>query len=327
MDLSREITDYFSNKAPETGFDILFSCLLQLGTGTTDTFMAYYEFTIRISDTFKDTLIQRLSESGCLGMIENGESLVAYFPSTLDIETIKCDLSLLKMLLEKSGHSQELAYDYTIIPEKDWNETWKKGFQPVDAGEQFTILPPWEDKRKDRINIVIDPGMAFGTGHHETTRSCLVLLEKYAPQPARESFLDLGTGTGILAIAAKKLGYQRVVGIDTDSLTIQAARENIVINQVPDVEIKEGSIYELHEAFDIIAANLISGVLVLLAPGLFQRMNPGGIAILSGILNGQEDEVIQAMEQANLKLRQTYRDGKWTSLVVERAKTSESRSP
>jgi ribosomal protein L11 methyltransferase len=289
--------------------------------------MAYYEFTIRISDTFKDTLIQRLSESGCLGMIENDESLVAYFPSAIDIETIQCDLVLLRTLLEKSGHSHELTYDYTIIPEQDWNETWKKGFQPVDAGERFTILPPWEDKRNDRINIVIDPGMAFGTGHHETTRSCLVLMENYAPQPARESFLDLGTGTGILAIAAKKLGYRRVVGIDTDCLAIQAARENIVINQVPDVEIREGSLYELHEAFDIIAANLISGVLVLLAPGLYVRMKPGGIAILSGILNGQEDEVIQAMEQANLKLRRTYRDGKWTSLVVERPKTSEAHPP
>ena len=280
--------------------------------------MAYYEFTIRISDTFKDTLIQRLSENGCLGMIENDESLVAYFPSALDIETIKCDLSLLKTLLEKAGHVHELTYDYTLIPEKDWNETWKKGFQPVDAGERFTILPPWEKRRKDRINLVIDPGMAFGTGHHETTRSCLVLMEKYASQIVRDSFLDLGTGTGILAIAARKLGYRHVVGIDTDILAIAAARENVIINQVPDVEIKEGSLYELHETFDVIAANLISGVLVLLAPALVPRMNFGGIAILSGILFGQEDEVIKAMEQSGLTLREQYRDGKWLSLVMER---------
>ena len=282
--------------------------------------MAYYEFTIRISDTFRDTLIQRLSESGCLGMIENDESLVAYFPSALDIETIQCDLSLLKELLEKSGHAHELTYNFTLIPEKDWNETWKKGFQPVDAGEQFTLLPPWEEKRPGRINIVIDPGMAFGTGHHETTRSCLVLMENYAPQTARESFLDLGTGTGILAIAARKLGYRHVVGIDTDILAVHAARENIIINNVPDVEIREGSLYELHETFEVIAANLISGVLVLLAPALLTRMNPGGIAILSGILDGQEGEVIEAVEQSNMKLRQTYHDGKWVSLVVERGK-------
>lgn len=280
--------------------------------------MAYYEFTIRISDTFRDTLIQRLSESGCLGMIENDESLVAYFPSALDIETIQSDLSLLKALLEKAGHAHELTYDYTLIPEKDWNETWKKGFQPVDAGKQFSILPPWEEKRNGRINLVIDPGMAFGTGHHETTRSCLALMENYAPHTARERFLDLGTGTGILAIAARKLGYRHVVGIDTDILAVKAARENVIINQVPEVEIREGSLYELQETFDVITANLISGVLVLLAPALFPRMNPGGIAILSGILDGQEDEVIEATEQAKLKLIQIYRDGKWVSLVVER---------
>ena len=282
--------------------------------------MAYYEFTIKIADTFKDTLIQRLSESGCLGMIENDESLVAYFPSTLDIETIKCDLSILKTLLEKTGHAHELSYDYTIIPEKDWNETWKKGFQPVDAGERFTILPPWGEKRKDRINLVIDPGMAFGTGHHETTRSCLVLMENYASKTARESFLDLGTGTGILAIAARKLGYRQVIGIDTDILAIDAARNNVIINQVPDVEIKEGSLYELQETFEVIAANLISGVLVLLAPALSVHMRPGGIAMLSGILFGQEDEVIKAMEQAGLTLREQYRDGKWLSLVMERVR-------
>ena len=162
--------------------------------------------------------------------------------------------------------------------------------------------------------------MAFGTGHHETTRSCLVLIEKYAQKTALRSFLDLGTGTGILAIAARKLGYRHVVGIDTDILAVEAARENVVINQTPDVEIRQGSTSELHETFDVIAANLISGVLVLLAPELFTLMNPAGIAILSGILIGQEDEVIDAIDQAGLTLREKHPDGKWVSLVVERDK-------
>jgi ribosomal protein L11 methyltransferase len=282
--------------------------------------MVYHEFIIRISDTFKDTLMQRLSENGCLGMIENDESFTAYFPSSFDIDTIKNDLSLLTALFEKTGCAHELTYAYSLIPEKDWNETWKKGFQPVDAGRQFTILPPWEKERKNRINLVIDPGMAFGTGHHGTTRSCLVLMENYAPKTDHENFLDLGTGTGILAIAARKLGYQHVVGIDTDILALNAARENILINNVPDIEIREESLAELSETFDVIAANLISGVLVLLAPVLFLHMNPGGIAILSGILLGQETEVIEAMEQAGLRLRETYRDGTWMSLVMERGR-------
>ncbi len=282
--------------------------------------MPYHEFTIRISDAFRDPLIRQLSENGCLGMSETDGSLVAYFPSTLDPDTIKNDLALLQALLEKAGHHNELTYDYDLIPDKDWNETWKKGFQPVDAGRRFTILPPWEQHKKDRINLVIDPGMAFGTGHHETTRSCLVLMENYALKTSVRNFLDLGTGTGILAIAARKLGYRHVIGIDTDILAINAARGNIIINNVPDIEIREGSLDELHETFDVIAANLISGVLVMLAPELFPRMDPGGIAILSGILTGQEDEVIEAMEQAGLQLQETYRDGKWVSLVVERGR-------
>ena len=289
--------------------------------------MSYYEFTIKISDAFRDSLIERLTEKGCLGMIEYDDSLVAYFPSTVDVDTIKNDLALLQMLLEKAEHSQELTYDHLLIPEKDWNETWKKGFQPVDAGKRFTILPPWEKNKKDRINLVIDPGMAFGTGHHETTRSCLVLMEKYASKTVKENFLDLGTGTGILAIAARKLGYRQVVGIDTDILAVDAARGNVIVNDVPDIEIREERLAGLREAFDVIAANLISGALVQLALVLFQHLNPGGIVILSGILIGQEGEVIVAMEQTGLCLRETYRDGKWVSLVMERPQDILSRMP
>jgi len=300
-------------------FDLFSGTLLQWCESTINQAMSYYEFTITIADSFRDPLIRRLTENGSLGMIENNDgSFTAYFPSTLAIDAIKSDLSIVQTLLEKAGHGHELIYVYSLIPEKDWNETWKKGFQPVDAGNRFTILPPWEKEKKDRINLVIDPGMAFGTGHHETTRSCLVLIENYSPKTSHESFLDLGTGTGILAIAARKLGYRHVVGIDTDILAIQAARENVIINNVPDIEIKEEGLAELNETFDVIAANLISGVLVLLAPVLHAHMNPGGLAVLSGILAGQEDEVIEATKQAGLLLRETYRDGKWVSLVMER---------
>lgn len=279
--------------------------------------MAYYECTITVADTYKDTLIERLSKAGCLGVIENNDTLVAYFPQTCDIKTITDDLSLLNALLEKSGKAQGLAFVCTVIPEQDWNESWKKGFQPVDAGEHFTIIPPWEEPRAGRINVTIDPAMAFGTGHHETTRSCIVLMEKYAGKCGKESFLDLGTGTGILAIAASKLGYRRVVGIDTDPLAVDAGLLNIEINRTRDVEIREGSLAETEDTYDVIAANLISGVLVRLAAALAAHLNPGGIAILAGILIGQEKEVIEAMEHTGLTLQETYYDGKWVSLVVQ----------
>jgi ribosomal protein L11 methyltransferase len=281
--------------------------------------MAYYEFTIRVPDTFRDTLIQRLSEAGCLGVIENDESLVAYFPEQLDIRDVKTDLSLIKALLEKAGRSHELSYECALIPEQDWNAAWKKDFRPVDAGERFTIIPPWEEKRPGRINLVIDPCMAFGTGHHETTRSCLALMEKYADPCAQGCFLDLGTGTGILAIAASKLGCHHVIGIDTDPLAVDAARKNIKINQTPDVEIRGANLSEVKGTFNVIAANLISGVLVELAGELSSHLNIGGIAILSGILSGQDDEVVEAMSGVGFRTIERYPDGKWTSLVVERS--------
>jgi len=280
--------------------------------------MPYYEFTIAVADRFKDHLIKKLTDSGCLGVIEQDEAVIAYFPDAVDVKTIANDLSLMNALIEKSGEANGLTFRHRLIPDQDWNESWKKGFVPIDVGERFTILPPWKEEKIGRINLIIDPAMAFGTGHHETTRSCLVLMEKYAAQGGKESFLDVGTGTGILAIAAAKLGYARVIGVDTDVLAVDAARKNAELNHTEGIEIREGSIANLNGTYDLIAANIISGVLILLAPALALHVKPAGIVVLSGILFGQEEEVIDAMNMADLKLLEQYQDGKWISLAVAR---------
>jgi ribosomal protein L11 methyltransferase len=278
--------------------------------------MAYHEFTISLSDELRDTLIQRLAQKGCLGFIENKDSFIAYFPEAVDAGTITGELAVLKAILEKKDQKDALTFSHVLIPEQDWNESWKKGFVPLDVGKRFTILPPWEKKHGNRINLIIDPGMAFGTGHHETTRSCLVLMEKYDGTVAKDSFLDLGTGTGLLAIAASKLGYKQVLAVDTDPLATEATRMNAGLNKVGNIEVREGSINEVSGRFDCIAANIISGVLILLAPDLASHLNPSGIAILSGILAEQADEVVREMEKAGLTLREKFPDGKWVSLVV-----------
>ncbi len=278
--------------------------------------MAFWEFTIRVGDIFRDTLIQRLSDEGCLGMIENDDALTAYFPDSADVRTITNDLQLLKMLLEKSGREHSLSFSSVLIPDQDWNESWKKGLQPADIGKSFTILPTWEKRREGRINLIIDPGMAFGTGHHETTRSCLILMEKFFDKQAHERFLDVGTGTGILAIAASKLGYKEILAVDTDPLAVEAARRNISHNDVAGIEVREGGITCAPEGFDFITANLFSVLLITLAPEISARLNRAGIAVLAGMLSGQEQEVIDAMEGAGLHPVEKLADGKWVSLAV-----------
>ncbi len=278
--------------------------------------MSYYEFTIKIPSVFKEALIQRISDSRCLGIVEQDDVITAYFPETIDSKMIEHELAIMEALLEKGFKTGSLTFTKRLIPEQDWNETWKKDFHSIDVGAHFTVLPPWEVPHKGRINIVIDPAMAFGTGHHETTRSCLKLMDKYAPKANMDRFLDLGTGTGILAIAAVKLGYRSVTGIDTDRLAVEAARKNIELNKVGNLDIREGSISNEKDTYDFITANIISGVLVDLAPLLASHLKPHGLAVLSGILIGQDEEVIEAMTRAGLKLVERYLDGKWVSLVM-----------
>jgi ribosomal protein L11 methyltransferase len=259
-----------------------------------------------------------LTQNGCLGVIEDKDSLIAYFPATKNVDNILNELSVQKAILQKVDREHELIFDYNLIPDQDWNESWKKGFAPLDVGEHFSILPPWEDERSGRINLIIDPGMAFGTGHHETTRSCLVLMEKYDGITEKGRFLDLGTGTGLLAIAASILGYNQVVAVDTDPLAIEAARKNLELNHVVNIELREGSVIETAGTFDCIAANIISGVLILLAHEISSHLKPSGIAILSGILADQADEVIRAYEQTGLKFIESFPDDKWVSLVLRK---------
>jgi ribosomal protein L11 methyltransferase len=260
-------------------------------------------------------LIQRLSSKGCIGVIEQDHSIVAYFSEAADSGAITRELNIVRELLKTAHQDFELSFDHSLIPHQDWNESWKKGFTALDVGERFTILPPWEENRDGRINLILDPGMAFGTGHHETTRSCLVLMEKYAAKNSKDRFLDLGTGTGLLAIAASKLGYRRVVALDIDPFAVEAAVKNVALNHVENVLIKTGSITDSEGLFNCIAANIISSVLTFLAPEISSSLSHSGITILSGILAEQADEVAAAFRLNGLKLIESMPDDKWISLV------------
>lgn len=280
--------------------------------------MPYHQITITITDQFKAPLLRKLAEFGSLGAIEQGQTITTYFPATAPLSSIIEELQVVALLLNAAEHDSPVQIAHSLFPDADWNESWKKGFTPIDVGERFTILPPWERPSGSRIPLIIDPGMAFGTGHHETTRSCLVLMERYAGSVKPERFLDLGTGTGLLAMAALSLGFRTAVGVDTDPLAIEASRGNSALNKAEKIELLEGGIDQCKGEFDMIAANLISGTLVHLSGEIASRLAPAGIVIMSGILRGQDDEVVAAAKTSGMDCIERLVDGKWVSLACRR---------
>jgi ribosomal protein L11 methyltransferase len=281
--------------------------------------MGHYEFKLKTPPESREALINMLDEAGCLGVIEEAESLLAYFPDHLEIDRLAADISAFSISLKGAGLPSSFAFMHVHLPDCDWNETWKKNIQPIEAGERLTIIPPWDGPRAGRLNIVIDPGMAFGTGHHETTKTCLGLIEKLAGKVHKGRFLDVGAGTGILAICAAKLGFMEVCAVDTDPLAIEAALRNISLNKLNHGLIVEYTIRDAQGDYDMIAANLISETLIAIAPEIACRLRENGIAILSGMLTGQEDEIVSAMQQEGLKFSEKYIDSeRWVTLVFKR---------
>ncbi len=280
--------------------------------------MSYYEFSFTVAPETSDALTRLLADRGCLGVYEHAPHLVAYFPDSIGIDEIRHRIDDALAMLKGSELPADISYEHVYLSERDWNETWKKKFQPINVGQTLAIVPPWEKAPEGKVPIIVDPGMAFGTGHHETTRFCLATIERLAEQTAHGRFCDIGTGTGILAIAARKLGFSEAVGVDTDPLAVDAAKRNVVHNQLDNIALYEGSVEKTDGTFDLIAANLLSEILKALASEIVARMKPDSLALLSGILVGQEDEVIETFSALGTTVEEKLIDGRWVSLVIRR---------
>ena len=206
------------------------------------------------------------------------------------------------------------------VDDADWTETWKEHYVAQRIG-RVVIVPSWVDEPigPDEVAIVLDPGMAFGTGLHPTTRACLELLQELGPMPP--SVLDVGCGSGLLALAALRLGARRAVGVDTDPLAVAAARENAARNGLADsLDIREGTLpADPDERYRLVLANLVAAVLVDLAPRLAAHLAPGGTLVASGIIEPRATEVDGALRAADLAVRERRDDGEWVSLRIEHA--------
>ncbi|MGL4344263.1 MAG: 50S ribosomal protein L11 methyltransferase [Cellulosilyticaceae bacterium] len=205
------------------------------------------------------------------------------------------------------------------IPEEKWANEWKKYYKPVKLGRNILIKPTWEScEVKDELVIEMDPGMAFGTGTHETTALCAMLIEKYIkPQ---DTVLDIGTGSGILGIIAAKMGAERVIGVDIDKVAVRVAKENVATNKVDEVmDVRAGNLIEVvSEKGDIVVSNIIADVIVILADQVDQVIADNGLWIASGVINSRKADVIQAMERNGWAIQEVHEQKEWVAIVAKR---------
>ncbi|MBI1763552.1 MAG: 50S ribosomal protein L11 methyltransferase [Acidobacteria bacterium] len=254
-------------------------------------------------------------------------SLRAYFDAAPDAAKLRTEIERALGFIGLPATALQKLEALTVA-DQDWLAEWKKGYEPMEIGARLLVTPSWKRAQVDataRLLIQIDPGMAFGTGTHETTRGCLELLEKYwPPKTNAPALLDVGTGTGILAIAALKLAPNaQVIGFDVDPEAIIVAEENAEINEVSDaltLEVNKLSSYRGQE-FDVVLANLTADVIADLAPNFTQVIKGQGTLIVSGILREQGDDVLSLLARCSFDLLESKPDGEWVSFALRSQKT------
>jgi ribosomal protein L11 methyltransferase len=279
----------------------------------------WYALDVFIEPQAREAVEYGLMEAGALGteFSETGEEaarVTAYFADAPQREVVRHELfEALRIYSLPSSVVRNI--EFREIENKDWLREWKESWQPVEVAERFLIAPPWSEipANNDRIVIRIEPGMAFGTGTHETTRLCLTAIEKYF---AGGSFLDVGTGTGILAIAAAKLFPRAMVAAyDNDPEAIEIARENAVLNETRNIEFHSESIDETTASASLVCANLTAPVILQLLPPLVGASC--GRLVISGVLDSQVELIEDALRALGINdLVEIAHEGEWVAMIV-----------
>ncbi|MBO4471128.1 MAG: 50S ribosomal protein L11 methyltransferase [Clostridia bacterium] len=233
------------------------------------------------------------------------------------IEKIRNSLAALSFSCEDAG---SLQLDTVSVNDESWKDTWKKYYKPFYAGRHLLIKPTWEpcEPRPGDLVIEIDPGMAFGSGTHETTGMCLSLLEEIIR--GGEEIIDVGTGSGILAIGAALLGAGHVLAVDIDPDAVKVADENVRHNHVDNiVSVQQGNLLDrVDDVCDICVANIISDVIISFAAPLKEHIRPGGLFLCSGIVSVRADEVAEALTGAGYEILRRETKGEWTAFLSRR---------
>lgn len=243
----------------------------------------------------------------------------AYFAEEDDIENI------LNYVNEKIKELKSIGLDLgeakvesEKMYEEDWANNWKKYYKPTKVGERIVVRPIWEEYKEenDELVLVLDPGMAFGTGTHETTRMCIQSLENYVKEDS--VVFDVGCGSGILAIAAAKLGAKKAVGVDLDPVAVESAKENVGYNNLDNIEVLYGNLVEVIDGkADIVVANIIAEVICILTEDVKRVLKDDGYFITSGIIHDRVDMVTKKLEETGFEVVEINKDGEWNCIVAK----------
>lgn len=244
-------------------------------------------------------------------------SVTGYFPQndSLASNRLKLEQGLAAMKQTQGVFCHIL---YREVDEEDWAESWKAYFWPEKITDILVVKPTWREytPAEGEMIIEIDPGMAFGTGTHPTTAMCARMIQDYL-KPG-DAFLDVGTGSGILMVAAARLGASRLFGTDMDSLACEIARKNLLLNHInPDrFCVKSGNLVDtVTETFELISANILSEVVLMLLDDVQQALVPGGILICSGIIEANQDKVVDKMKATGFRILDVRRKEGWVAIA------------
>lgn len=307
--------------------------------------MEWTEVQIKTTAELEDIIINILYDVGATGLaIEDPRDILELTQTRVDWDFIDSSLIDLEpdVILIKAYFSEHEDLDFIIqairdkirdhpmisneeniltislVSDDDWSESWKKYYKPVNIGERIVIKPSWEEHypKEGEIIIELDPGMAFGTGTHETTIMCIEALEKYIK--AGDIVYDIGCGSGILSVVSSKLGADKVIGVDLDELCVKISNENILLNKVEDlIDIRRGNLLDVITGkADVIVSNIIAEIIVGMTGDIKEFLKDKGIFIASGIINSKVDLVETALIDSGFNIVDIINRNEWVCIVA-----------
>ncbi|WP_297819232.1 50S ribosomal protein L11 methyltransferase [uncultured Lactobacillus sp.] len=245
--------------------------------------------------------------------------LTAYFEADVDKEKLVNQIKdKIKQMAGFGLNIGNVSISTKNVADEDWNTAWQKYYHVIDFSRSLAIVPEWENYQpafKDQKLIRLDPGLAFGTGGHTTTQLVLLAMQRALIKPM--TMMDVGTGSGILAIAGSKLGAKSILATDISDEAVSAAKENIKLNDVENITVKKASLLkDTKKKFDIIVANILADILLELIPDLDSHLNPDGQVIFSGIDYKQLPKIEKALDEHNFEIKMKMQEKRWICLLI-----------